>query len=321
MTGFIVSQYGPPTVLKITRISTPLLSPKEVLIKVAASGLNPLDYKVRRGDLKKIVRLSFPKVIGSDVAGTVVGVGSQVTNFQPNDEVYAMSPTPRFGGYGEYLAINAKHVAKKPTNLSFEEAAAIPIAGLTAWQALRKKATISPNSRVLINGASGGVGTFAVQIAKAAGAHVTGVCSAQNLALVKELGATNAIDYKLQDFTQMPHQYDVIFDTVGNRSFLECKPALAKKGVYITTEVSPQAFFHSVLSFVGGKKSKIIMVKSDREDLYQLAQYAEASMLKPVIQKVYDATEKDMVEAHQQLETGHTVGKLVMQLNFSDTPQ
>ncbi|MGB3586549.1 MAG: NAD(P)-dependent alcohol dehydrogenase [Tunicatimonas sp.] len=217
MNAFVINQYGSPAVIKATKISTPLLGPKEVLIHVVAAGLNPLDYKIRRGDLKNMIRLSFPKVIGTDVAGTVVGIGSQVTDLQPNDEVYAMSPAPNFGGFAEYVAVDTKHVAKKPTNLSFKEAAAFPAAGLTAWQALRKKANISSGSRVLVNGASGGVGTFAVQVAKVAGAYVTGVCSAQNIQLVKELGATDVIDYKLQDFTRMHQQYDVIFDAVGNR--------------------------------------------------------------------------------------------------------
>ncbi len=318
MNAFVINQYGPPTVLKVTKVSTPLIGPKEILIHIAASGLNPLDYKIRRGDLKSIIRFSFPKVIGTDVAGTVVGIGSQVTDLQPNDEVYAMLPVPKFGGFGEYVAVDAKYVAKKSTNLSFEEAAAIPAAGLTAWQALRKKANINPQSRVLINGASGGVGTFAIQIAKAAGAQVTGVCSAQNIPLVKDLGATEVIDYKNQDFTRIPHQYDVVFDAVGNRSFSECKPILAKKGTYVTTAVSPKVMLQSVLSSIGGKTCKIIMVKPDKEDLYQLAQFAEADMIKPIIQKIYNATEKNMVEAHQQLESGHTVGKLVMKMNFQD---
>lgn len=318
MNAFIINQYGPPTVFKTAKLSTPLLGPKEVLIKVAAAGLNPLDYKVRRGDLKKVYRISFPKVLGADVAGTIVGVGSEVTDLQPNDEVYAMLPAPAFGGYSEYAAIDASAVAKKPKNLSFEEAASFPIAALTAWQALRKKASIARGSRVLVNGASGGVGTFAVQIAKAAGAHITGVCSAKNIELAKELGATDVVNYHLQDFTQLPYQYDVVFDTIGNSSFSKCKPILAKNGVYITTAVSFKNILNSVFSAFSRKKSKIMMVKPNREDLYQLAQFAEADMIKPVIESVYDATEKDIVEAHQQLEGGHTIGKLVMTMNFPD---
>jgi len=318
MNAFIINQYGPPTVFSATKLSTPLLGAKEVLIKVHALGFNPLDDKVRRGDLKSVIRISFPKVLGSDVAGTVMGVGSEVTTLQPNDEVYAMLPAPQFGGYAEYVAIDAKYVALKPKNLSFEEAASFPIAGLTAWQALRKKGNITRNSRVLINGASGGVGTFAVQIAKDVGAQITGVCSAANANLVKELGATEVIDYHLQDFTQLPYRYDVVFDAVGNQSLSSCKSILSKKGVFITTGASFKKILNQALSIFGGKKSKIMMVQPDREDLYQLAQFAEADMLKPIIQKVYDATEKDLIEAHQQLESGHTVGKLVMRINFPD---
>jgi len=318
MNAFIIDQYGPPTVFSATKLSTPLLGAREVLIKVHAAGFNPLDYKVRRGDLKSVIRISFPKVLGSDVAGTVMGVGSEITALQPNDEVYAMLPAPQFGGYAEYVSIDAKHVALKPKNLSFEEAASIPIAGLTAWQALRKKGNITRGSRVLINGASGGVGTFAVQIAKDAGAQITGVCSTSNADLVKELGATEVIDYQLQDFTQLPYQYDVVLDAVGNQSLSSCKSILSKKGIFITTGVSFKNILDQALSIFGGKKSKIMMVQPDQEDLYQLAQFAEADMLKPVIQKVYDATEKDLVEAHQQLESGHTVGKLVMRIKFPD---
>jgi NADPH:quinone reductase-like Zn-dependent oxidoreductase len=318
MNAFIINQYGPPTVFSATKLSTPLLSAKEVLIKVHAAGFNPLDYKLRRGDLKSVIRLSFPKVLGAEIAGTVVGLGSEVTTFQPNDEVYAMLPAPHFGGYAEYVATDVKHVALIPKNLSFEEAASIPIAGLTAWQALRNKGNISRGSRVLINGASGGVGTFAVQIAKDAGAQITGVCSAANADLVKKLGATDVIDYQLQDFTQLPYQYDVVFDAIGNQTFSACKSILTDKGIYITTAASFKNIIDQVLSIFGGKKSKLMMVRPDHEDLYQLAQFTEADMLTPVIQKVYDATEKDLVEAHQQLESGHTAGKLVMRMNFPD---
>ncbi len=321
MNAFTIDQYGPPTAFSATKLSTPLLGAKEVLIKVHAAGFNPLDYKVRRGDLKSVIRISFPKVLGSDVAGTVMGVGSEVTTLQPNDEVYAMLPAPHFGGYAEYVAVDAKHIALKPKNLSFEEASSIPIAGLTAWQALRTKGNITQGSRVLINGASGGVGTFAVQIAKDVGAQITGVCSAANTELVKGLGATDVIDYRLQDFTKLPYQYDVVFDAVGNQTLSSCKSILSKKGIFITTGVSFTNVLNQTLSIFGGRKSKIMMVQADREDLYQLAQFAEADMLKPVIQKVYDATKKDLVEAHQQLEGGHTVGKLVMRMNFPDADE
>lgn len=318
MNAFIINQYGTPEVLQATKLSTPLVGPNEVLIKVVASGLNPLDYKVRRGDLKKVFRLEFPKILGADIAGVISGIGSDVTDLQPNDAVYALLPTPKWGGYGEYVTVKAKYVEKKPGNLSFEEAAAFPAAGLTAWQALRQKSRIERGTRVLINGASGGVGTFAVQIAHAAGARVTGVCSEANRDMVKQLGADEVVDYHRQDFTRMPDQYDVVFDVVGNRSFAECKPVLAKKGVYVTTTFSPKLLITSFFTNFFGKKSKIVMVKPRKEDLFQLAQFAEAGMIKAVIEKVYDATEKDLVEAHQQLESGHTAGKLVLKMNFAD---
>nr|WKN34877.1 NAD(P)-dependent alcohol dehydrogenase [Tunicatimonas sp. TK19036] len=318
MNAFTITQYGTPEVFHAHKLSTPLIGPKEVLIKVIASGLNPMDFKVRRGDMKKVVPIKFPKILGADIAGIVSGVGSEVTDLQPNDEVYAMLPTPQWGGYGEYVTVKAKYLAKKPTNLSFEEAASFPVAGLTAWQALRKKAKIYHNSRVLINSASGGVGTFAVQIAKAARADITAVCSAKNFNLVKDLGANEVIDYNSQDFTQLPYQYDVIFDVIGNRSFSECKSILTHNGVYITTTPALPEVVSSVLTKVGSKKSKIITVKPRKEDLYQLAQYAEAGMIKPVIEKVYNASERELVEAHQRMESGHTVGKLVMAMNFPD---
>ncbi|MEQ9440419.1 MAG: NAD(P)-dependent alcohol dehydrogenase [Cyclobacteriaceae bacterium] len=321
MNAFIITQYGSPEVIQATKLSTPLIGAKEVLIKVVASGLNPMDYKVRRGDLKNVIQFQFPKILGVDIAGIISGVGSEVTELQPNDEVYALLPSPQWGGYGEYVTVKAKYVAKKPKNLSFEEAAVFPTAGLTAWQALRQKSKVYRGSQVLINGASGGVGTFAVQIAKAAGARVTGVCSAKNIDFVRGLGADEVIDYHTQDFTQLPYFYDIVFDAVGNRSFSECKSILTKKGVYVTTTPSFKNMLHTGSTALVSKKSKIVMVKPSKEDLYQLTQFAEAGMLKPVIEKVYNASEKELVEAHQRMETGHTVGKLVMAMNFPDADQ
>lgn len=315
MNAVIIQQYGSPEVLTPTRVSTPLIEDDEILVKVKAASLNPIDYKIRRGDLKKIMKLSFPKVLGHDIAGEVAGVGPKVKNFKTGDEVYAMLNTPEMGGYGEYVAVREENMALKPKNLSFEEAAAIPLAGLTALQALRNRGKLQHrNQEVLINGASGGVGTFAVQIAKARGAVVVGICSTSHVEMVKQLGADAVIDYSKYDFTQLAAQYDIIFDAVGVRSFPECRKVLYQHGRYVTTRSSPKNFVLSGLSAFTRKKAAIVLTRPSGTDLKLLANYAEEGLLRPVIEKVY--APEEMPRAHQRLEGGHVAGKLVLKMDL-----
>lgn len=317
MNAVIIQQYGSPEVLTPTRVSTPLIENDEILVKVKAASLNPIDYKIRRGDLKKFIKLRFPKILGHDIAGEVAGVGPKVKNFKAGDEVYAMLSTPEMGGYGGYVAVREENVALKPKNLSFEEAAAIPLAGLTALQALRDRGKLqNRNQEVLINGASGGVGSFAVQIAKAKGAVVVGVCSTSHVEMVRQLGADAVIDYLKYDFTQLAAQYDIIFDAVGKRSFSDCRKVLYKYGRYVTTKSTPKNFILSGLTSFTHKKAAVVLTRPDGADLKLLANYAEEGLLRPVIEKIY--TPEEMPRAHQRLESGHVAGKLIIKMDFHD---
>lgn len=217
MKAVIIRRYGAAEVLQYEDVEQPKIEPTQLLVKVRASSVNPIDWKIRQGMLSLITGSKFPKILGFDVAGEVVAIGSGVTRFKPGDAVYGSTSFPG-GGYAEFAAVPENLVVLKPTNLSYEEAAAVPLAALTALQALRDQGNIQTGQTVLINGAAGGVGSFAVQIAKALGTVVTGVSSTKNLDLVKSLLADRVIDYTQQDFTQDTAQYDIIFDAVGKRS-------------------------------------------------------------------------------------------------------
>jgi NADPH:quinone reductase-like Zn-dependent oxidoreductase len=227
MKAAIIHQYGEPDVLQIAEIPKPTLQNHQLLLKVHAASINPIDWKTRKGMLKFLINQKFPIALGFDVCGEVVEVGNQVTKFKPGDMVYGMVNFPG-GAYAEYAIVSESAAAFKPNNMTAEEAAALPVAALTALQSLRDLGGIQPGQKVLINGGSGGVGTYAVQIAKAYETEVTAVCSGKNLDLVKSLGADRAIDYTQQDFTTNSETYDIVFDTIANKSLKECKKVLQK---------------------------------------------------------------------------------------------
>lgn len=236
MKAIVYETYGSPDVLEMKEVATPTPQANEVLIKVQATSANPLDWHLMRGEpfLARLENgLQKPKVtrLGADVAGRVEAVGANVTRFQPGDAVFGENFTRGLGAFAEYVAVSEDALALKPESLSFEAAAAVPIAALTALQGLRNKGQIQAGESVLVNGASGGVGTFAVQIAKALGAEVTGVCSTRNVELVRSIGADHVIDYTKEDFTQKRGHYDLIFDAVGNRSVGDLVRALKPKGI------------------------------------------------------------------------------------------
>jgi NADPH:quinone reductase-like Zn-dependent oxidoreductase len=262
---------------------------------------------------------SFPYVVGSEIAGEVETIGDEVSQFQPGDEVYAMTRLGRGGGYAEYAAVPASIAARKPAALSFDEAAAVPLAGQTALQGLRDRGGLAAGQAVLINGAAGGVGSFAVQIAKALGAKVTGVCSAGSMSLVSDLGADAVIDYGREDFTRLPERYDIVLDAVAKRSFPACARILRPQGRYVTT--LPGAgilFFSAVLPIAGlvgyGKRARIVIVRSNSNDLSFLAKLAEDRKLSPVIDRVYPLNQ--VQEAHARSESGHAHGKIVLQVRI-----
>ncbi|MCC5599122.1 NAD(P)-dependent alcohol dehydrogenase [Nostoc favosum] len=310
MKAVVIRRYGAAEVLQYQDVEQPKIEPTQLLVKVRASSVNPIDWKIRQGMLSLISGSKFPKILGFDVAGEVVEVGSGVTRFKPGDAIYGSTSFPG-GGYAEFAAVPENLVALKPTNLNYEEAAVVPLAALTALQSLRNEGNIKTGQTVLINGAAGGVGIFAVQIAKALGAVVTGVSSTKNLDLVKSLGADRVIDYTQQDFSQDTVQYDIIFDAVGKRSLSQTKRVLKPNGIYITTLPSPKVLLESVLTaFLPGQKAKFILEKPNTQDLVYLKELIEAGKIRVVIDRTYPLPE--LAAAHAYSETGRAMGKIAI---------
>jgi 2-desacetyl-2-hydroxyethyl bacteriochlorophyllide A dehydrogenase len=310
MKAVIIRRYGATEVLQYEDVEQPKIESTQLLVKVRASSVNPIDWKIRKGMLSLIIGSKFPKILGFDVAGEVVEVGSGVTRFKPGDAIYGSTNFPG-GGYAEFAAVPENLAVLKPTNLNYEEAAAVPLAALTALQALRDKGNIQTGQNLLINGAAGGVGIFAVQIAKALGAQVTGVSSTKNLDLVKSLGADRVIDYTQQDFTKDTVQYDIIFDAVGKRSLSETKKVLKSNGVYITTVPNPKVMLEIVLTaFLPGQKAKFLFEKPNAKDLLFLKELIEGGKIRVVIDRTYPLQE--LAAAHSYSETGRVVGKIAI---------
>ncbi len=310
MKAVVIHKYGSADVLRYEEVEAPTIKPDELLVKVHAAAVNPIDWKIRKGMLKIISGNKFPLILGFDLAGKVLEVGSQVTGFQVGDEIYGSLGVPG-GAYAEIAAVPQKVAAVKPANISFEEAAALPVAALTALQSLRDKANIQPSQSVLINGASGGVGIFAVQIAKALGAEVTGVCSSKNLDFAKSLGADSLIDYTQQDFTKNQIQYDIVFDAVGKQTFDNCKKVLKPNGIYITTLPSLQNIISiGLTSLFGSQKAKFILAQPNTADLLYLNELIEAGKLRVVIDCTYPLQE--LAAAHIYSESERAKGKIVI---------
>ncbi|MEH1883090.1 NAD(P)-dependent alcohol dehydrogenase [Nostoc sp.] len=310
MKAVVIRRYGAAEVLQYEDVEQPKIEPTQLLVKVRASSVNPIDWKIRQGMLSLITGSNFPKILGFDVAGDVVAVGSGVTRFKPGDAIYGSTSFPG-GGYAEFAAVPENVVALKPTNLNYEEAAAVPLAALTALQSLRDQGNIQTGQTVLINGAAGGVGIFGVQIAKALGAVVTGVSSTKNLDLVKSLGADRVIDYTQQDFAEDIAQYDIIFDAVGKRSLSETKRVLKPNGVYITTVPNPKVMLEIVLTaFLPGQKAKFLFEKPNTPDLVYLKELIEGGKIRVAIDRTYPLQE--LAAAHSYSETGRAAGKIAI---------
>lgn len=305
------TNYGAPDVLKLTEVQIPEPKANEVLVKVEAAGVNPIDFKIRRGDMKMIAPGKFPRTPGGDMAGSVIKNGDATNKFKPGDKVFAML-TMAGGGYAEYLCVKEDLLSLKPNNLSFTEAASIPLAGLTAYQSLTKRGKPKKGSKILINGASGGVGMFALQMAKHFGAEVTGVCSARNMEFVKENGADSVVDYTQQDFTKSDKKYDIVFDAVATRSPAECASILKKGGIYVTTIPSPAIMFRQMLNPLFPKKVYGILCKPGYKDLDKLAEWATKGIIRPSVEKVFPIQESN--KAHEYIETGRVRGKIVVLL-------
>ncbi|MDF5756289.1 NAD(P)-dependent alcohol dehydrogenase [Spongiactinospora sp. TRM90649] len=327
MKAYVLRSYGSPDELQLTDVATPVPGPGEVLVRVRATSVQPWDWHHMRGEpyLSRLMPGSLglrePKItiLGADVAGEVAAVGEGVTEFAPGDEVFAMPPEG--GGFGEYVCIAERLLAPKPKSLSFEQAAAVPLAAGTALLAVRDAGRVEPGRRVLINGASGGVGTFAVQLAKAYGAHVTAVCGARNADLVRSLGADEVIDYKKEDFTRGAERYDVLLYLAGNRSFAECRRVLTRKGVCVLVGaaagrwVQPMGRMMGTLAAAAFTSQKAVLADvvgypDSRGNLLELTAFIEDGTLRPVIDRVYPF--EDLRAAVRYQEEGHAPGKVVV---------
>ncbi|MDA0242578.1 MAG: NAD(P)-dependent alcohol dehydrogenase [Chloroflexi bacterium] len=321
MKAIIFPTYGSPDVLQLQEVPQPMPKEDEVLVKVVAAAANPLDWHRLRAD-PFIVRLGDgfwrpknPK-LGADMAGQVAAVGSRVTEFQIGDEVFGDVGS---GGFAEYVCAKEKALAHKPANLSFAQAAAVPVAGFTALQGLRDKGQIKQGQKVLVNGASGGVGTFAVQIAKAWGAEVTAVCSGRNLDLVRSIGADHAIDYTQTDFTRTGQQYDLIYDAIGNRSVRDLRRALKPNGIASVagfTTLSRMLLLAVQGTWVSKTSDKEIGMMStanpNKKDLLVLKELLETGKVVPVLDKHYPLAET--AEAIRYLESGRARGKVIINI-------
>jgi len=309
MKKIIYTKYGPPEVLEKVETDSPEPSAGQVLVRVEAAGINPVDYKIRNGSLRLIMPGRFPRTPGGEIAGIVEKTGPESFAFKPGNRVFAMLRTPQ-GGYAQYVAVQEKLLCLIPQGLSFEEAAAIPLAGLTALQSLRDKGKIKKGMRVLVNGASGGVGSYAIQIANAYQARVTGVCSGRNVRFVQDLGADVVIDYEKKDFINMDNGYDIVLDAVAKKNFTSCRKILKLGGVYISTLPNPGLLFRQALNFLSSKKAYAIICNSRAEDLAFLGRLAYEGKLKSHIEKQYSLDE--VILAHQLIESGRVRGKLVL---------
>jgi NADPH:quinone reductase-like Zn-dependent oxidoreductase len=312
MQAIYFTEYGAPDVLHFGPQPRPVPQAGQLLVKVHASSVNPIDWKLRQGEMKLISGFCFPRIPGRDLAGVVAEVGDGVSQFKVGDNVFGMADAGLGGANAEYALLSAKAAALIPSNLSFEQAAAVPLAALTALQALRDKGALTEGDRVLVLGAAGGVGTMAVQLARLLGAgYVAGTASPANHALLDSLGVDDAIDYKERDFTQVPNQYDVIFDAVAASTYLAAKDALRPGGRYVTTVPDPKdVLLGGVTSAFSDKKLKLLMAKDDGADLHQLAQWLAAGQLRPIIDRAFPLA--DTAAAHRYSAAGHAVGKIVL---------
>jgi NADPH:quinone reductase-like Zn-dependent oxidoreductase len=314
MRAIVYTKFGPPDVLQLKEVEKPVPKDNEILIKVRAASANAYDWRHLRAD-PFLIRLMGAgllkpkhKILGADIAGQVEAVGSNVKQFQPGDEVFGEGS---YGGFAEYVCVDENRFVLKPAHLTFEEAAAVPMAALTALQGLRDKGRIQTGQKVLINGASGGVGTFAVQIAKSFEAEVTGVCSTTKMDLVRSIGADHVIDYTREDVTKNNQQYDLIFDVAAYRSSSKYKHILSASGTYVLAGGSFARIFQLMVKSMIGVKNMIVMVaKINQKDLLFITGLMNAGKVKSIIDKRYPLNET--AEALRYLEEGHARGKVVI---------
>jgi NADPH:quinone reductase-like Zn-dependent oxidoreductase len=311
MRAMVIDQYGGPEMLHAATVPRPVPRRGQVLVRTRFVGVNPKDVVVRKGKFQVATGKKFPLIVGHDIAGEVVeaGLGADLAE---GDLVYGMINDLAGRAYAEYAAVDCQQLAKAPSSVELRVAAAVPLASQTALQALRNQARVEPGQHVLINGASGGVGVFAVQIAKILGAEVTAVCSHRNVDLVTELGADRVVDYTETELVDLDERFDAIFDVFGNYRFDKLKHLLTPRGTYVQTIPSSRIFKDVVRTFVRAKRAKLVIVKSRRKQLDWIRQQIDAGSMRVVVDRSFPLDEAP--EAHRYMETKRARGKVVLEV-------
>jgi NADPH:quinone reductase-like Zn-dependent oxidoreductase len=311
MRAMVIDRYGGPEMLHAATVPRPVPRRGQVLVRTRFVGVNPKDVVVRKGKFQVATGKKFPLIVGHDIAGEVVeaGLGADLAE---GDLVYGMINDLAGRAYAEYAAVDCQQLAKAPSSVELRVAAAVPLASQTALQALRDQARLKPGQHVLINGASGGVGVFAIQIAKILGAEVTAVCSHRNVDLVTELGADRVIDYTQTELVDLDERFDAIFDVFGNYRFDKLKHLLTPRGIYVQTIPSSRIFKDVVRTFVRGKRAKLVIVKSRRKQLDWIRQQIDAGSMRVVVDRTFPLDEAP--EAHRYMETKRARGKVVLEV-------
>ncbi len=332
MRAWGINKYGDNSVVQFLNVPKPILANDEVLIQIKAASINPVDFKIRDGKLKFVLPYEFPLILGNDCSGVVVEIGTKVSKFKIGDEVYTRPHKDRIGTFAEYIAAKVSAVAKKPKNISFEEAASIPLVGLTTWQALLERSSMKAGDKVFIPAGSGGVGTFAIQLAKYFGAYVITNTSTKNLEFVRSLGANEVIDYTKQDFSKQINNIDIVFDTMGGETQKKAFSVLKAGGTLVSIVGPPTvefvrevglglviqslAFLISFLTKLRAKTKNVhyifLFMLPDGKNLERIAQLIEDGSIKPVLDKIFKFDE--LKEALAYVETGRAKGKVVISL-------
>lgn len=308
MKAVVIEKYGSVDELKIKEMPMPEIGDGDLLVEVYAAGVNPIDWKVREGRRRDGLELKFPYIPDLDMAGIVKKVGSKVTRFQQGDEVFSRTDLARNGTYAEYVAVDETIVARKPENLTFEEAASIPLVGLTAWQALIDAAKMKTGEKVLIHAGSGGVGSFAIQLTKARGSHAATTCSTRNVDLVKSLGADVVIDYTKEEFSSLLRDYDIVLDTIGGDIYRKSFTVLKKGGRVVSLLDQPD----EALAQKTGTKALYIFMRPNGKELDEIAGLLRERKIKPVVGTVLPL--EDVRKAHELSASHHASGKIVLQV-------
>ncbi len=315
MKAVITKEYGSIDVLNIENVEKPVIGEDEILVEVKAASINPLDWRIRTGEMKMMTGKIPPRILGSDYSGIIAEIGKNIRNYKKGDEVFGMinGMKAKEGTYAEFVKVKESDISLKPKNINFEEAASLPLVALTAHKALIDIAKIKNGSSVLINGCTGGVGNVAVQIAKALGCKTTGICSTSNIKFAKEIGCDNVIDYKKDAVLKSGTNYDVIFDTVGNLEFTESKHFLKTGGIYVTTAATLSALILSpIANIFRSRKLKVVIVAPNSNSLAIIRDMVEKKELKGHIFKMFSIDQ--IKEAHELSQKGGFRGKLVIKM-------